>query len=503
MKNILLLGLICCGILMSCYKDKGNYDYTVLPEVSIENLEDFYSKSQLDSIVLEPEMVTADGAYDENDWTYLWRLYPGKNVMDTIGYERVLRYQFTEEPGSYNIYFTAINKRTEVKYSKDIEINLSGVYMDGWMVLYEEDGNCDFDLLNDRFFSRYDQDEDIYFRHVYETVNGEPFPGNPVKIAPYYFPYTQYDYIISETEAARLSVNSMEKLQDVNNFVLGLENPKYENYFYIYYGAYRQGAEVLFSDGHIYLYSLGEDDGFAEPIAHDGLTYYAAPFASRNSKWTVVTVFYDQENCRFLEVQYQIFEVAEIVDSPTAKFSLNNMNADMVFMQDGFQKYEYAVMRDRTSGIYSLYVLDVADNESYAEAKYEMTQCPGIEDAISFAVGSRGEVFYYATPDQVYLYDYRTSNSAQNCIPSLQLEAGEEITCVRIFRPNEYNWMVNHPYDNKVLMVATYNANSGQGTLYMYYINESNGIVDEVSVKTVNVDGKVKDMGYHYSVYGS
>ena len=140
MKNILLLGLICCGILMSCYKDKGNYDYTVLPEVSIENLEDFYNKSQLDSIVLEPEMVTADGAYDENDWTYLWRLYPGKNVMDTIGYERVLRYQFTEEPGSYNIYFTAINKRTEVKYSKDIEINLSGVYMDGWMVLYEEDG---------------------------------------------------------------------------------------------------------------------------------------------------------------------------------------------------------------------------------------------------------------------------------------------------------------------------------------------------------------------------
>ena len=135
MKNILLLGLICCGILMSCYKDKGNYDYTVLPEVSIENLEDFYNKSQLDSIVLEPEMVTADGAYDENDWTYLWRLYPGKNVMDTIGYERVLRYQFTEEPGSYNIYFTAINKRTEVKYSKDIEINLSGVYMDGWMVL--------------------------------------------------------------------------------------------------------------------------------------------------------------------------------------------------------------------------------------------------------------------------------------------------------------------------------------------------------------------------------
>lgn len=84
-----------------------------------------------------------------------------------------------------------------------------------------------------------------------------------------------------------------------------------------------------------------------------------------------------------------------------------------------------------------------------------------------------------------------------------KLEAGEEITCVRIFRPNEYAWMVNHPYDNKVLMVATYNANSGQGTLYMYYINESNGIVDEVSVKTVNVDGKVKDMGYHYSVYGS
>ena len=54
--------------------------------------------------------------------------------------------------------------------------------------------------------------------------------------------------------------------------------------------------------------------------------------------------------------------------------------------------------------------------------------------------------------------------------------------------------------DKIVEMYAKINPNS---TKTFEQLFSSAGIVDEVSVKTVNVDGKVKDMGYHYSVYGS
>lgn len=498
----LLLGLFL--LITSCYRDKGSYDYTELPEVTIENLKDAYNIAQLDTLVLNPEIITANDEYSADDWNYVWRLYPGKNNIDTVGRERILSYRFMENPGIYHLYFTAVNKQTELKYSKDIEINLAGVYMDGWMVLYEKDGNSDFDLLNDRFFTKYDQDKDTYFRGLYTVIHGHTFPGKPVKIAPYYYPYTQYDYILSDQGGERFSVNSMETLQDMTKFLLGGKDLTFEGYYYTYYTSWINGAEILFADGRIFVTNRGSSakDGFTEPICRNGLTYRAAPFAARQVKSPLTTVFYDEENCRFLEISGQTFVAQTITDAPEGKFSLNNMDATMLFMDNGFNKNEYAVMRNRTTGNCTLYALNFNSKVTYAEAKYEMTQCPDINNAISYAVGSRGEVFYYATPDNVYLYDYKVNNKADICIHNLNLAADEEITCLRIFRPNDYAWM-NHKYDNKVLFVATYNQATEKATLYMYYINESNGNVDENSVKTIEIDGKVKDMAYHYGTYGS
>ena len=503
MKNLISITLLCCGILASCYRDKGNYDYITLPEVTIKNLEDNYTIAQLDNLVLEPEVVTVNDEYGAEDWEYLWRMYPGKNTIDTIGNERILDYQFTEEPGTYNLLFTAINKQTDLKFTKDIVINLSGVYMDGMMVLYEVEGGCDFDLINDRFFSKYDQDEDIYFRHLYETLHGSVFPGNPMKIAAYYYPLLQYDYIFTDEKAVRLSVNSMEELQDINNFMLGVSDLKYENYYHTSYDSYLKGAEIILGEGKILIYGRGGSNGFSEPIAMNGITYYAAPFASIRHDWPIVATFYDQEHCCFLQVLYQVYEVHEMTDYAGAPFSVNNMNAELIYMGEGFNRYNYAVMRDLTSGAYSLYVFDFYNAATFAVAKYSMDQCPELSNAISFALGSRGEVFYYATKDKVYRYDYNTNNKASDCIQSLNLAAGEEITCMRLFRPVEYNYFPEHPYDNKVLFVATYNSTNNAGKIYMYYINEANGIVDESSVKTIDIDGRIKDMSYHYSTYGA
>lgn len=502
--KINLLFVLYC-LLVSCYKDKGSYDYVELPQITIGNIKDSYNIAQLDTLVLNPEIVSEGEEYNGSDWDYIWRLYPGKNNIDTIGKERVLSYQFIEEPGVYHIYFTAINRQTELKYSKDIVVNLAGVYMDSWMVLYEKDGGCDFDLLNDRFFTKYDQDKDIYYRGVYKMIHGHVFPGNPVKIAPYYYPYTQYDYIFSDQGGERLSVTSMETLQDMSNFLLGGKDLTFEGFCYTYKPSGASGIEILFASERIFLSNrgTGSQDGFTEPICNNGLTYRAAPFASRRVRFPLNTVFYDEEHCRFLEVGGgKNFIVQEIADTPDNKFSLNNMDATMIFMDNGFNQNEYAVMRNRTTGIYALYALSFYNKDRYAEAKYEMTQCPGIENAVSYAVGSRGEVFYYATTDNVYLYDYKVNNRADVCIHNLNLAANEEITCLRIFRPDEY-YAMTHKYDNKVLFVATYDSSTGKGKVYMYYIDESNGNVDENSVKTIEVGGKIKDMAYHYATYGS
>lgn len=132
---------------------------------------------------------------------------------------------------------------------------------------------------------------------------------------------------------------------------------------------------------------------------------------------------------------------------------------------------------------------------------YSAANCPEIQNASHFAVGDLGPVFYYATDRDIYQYDYTGSNTGKKVYSLANSE--ERITGMKIFKPCVDRFIKSHPYNNKILIISTYNESSKEGKVYMYYINVSNGAIDTSSEKTFSGFGQILDMEYNYPKYGS
>ncbi len=73
---------------------------------------------------------------------------------------------------------------------------------------------------------------------------------------------------------------------------------------------------------------------------------------------------------------------------------------------------------------------------------------------------------------------------------------------MKIFKPCIDLYIPSHPYNNKILIISTYNTSKKEGKIYMYHINETNGTIDISSEKTFEGFGEILDMEYNYPKYG-
>lgn len=496
----ILLGIFLVVTLAACYEDKGNYDYTPLPDIQLENMEETNTITQFDTLKINPDINYA--GLSENDFDFSWRMWTDdmySSTMREISDQKILSYPVKEIPGSYTLVFAMTDKRTGVNVYKNMKVSVQGILSEGWLVLEEKNGKTDFNLIMTPYISTRTTKELIY-SDLYEQVNGEVLEGKGVKIVSYYTGGRQWVYVLTENGGVQLSAITMQKLSELSSLVLDGKPLKPENYLWIPYGSWNRFGEVLVSDGRYYINTYGRKQ-FTEPVFRDGSKYKASPYAPRWIEWTLGAVIYDELQGRFLKVTGQLMTVQAFPPATGALFDWNHMNATLLHMESGFNKYEYAVMQDWTTGKRAMYVFDfLTEEDKYAIALYQTDGCPGFADAKCFAVGGRGNVFYYSTKNKVYLYDFIGTNTASEV---LSVPAGEEITHMKIMKPNDDYYMNNHPYDNKVLIFSTYNASTGEGKVYMHYIDESNGVVDVSSRKVFEGFGEILDMDFNWPKYGA
>jgi hypothetical protein len=483
----------------SCYKDKGNYDYSRLPDIKI-NVNDEYYVSQFETINI-PTIIDF-GNDHESDYEFQWRIWLnslGNTPKKVISSTKDLSYTVTEIPGSYLLVLTCMNKKTGVKTYKEIKLSVSGVISEGWMVLHEKDGKTDFDLIMTPFISKRFE-KDMVLTNLYESVNGERLSGRGVKISSY-FALGRYQYVIvlTENDGVRLAATTMQKTYDFKTLMLDNKPLKPENYFFFsYYWCLGRGYEVLISDGRYYINeTLGK--GFTEPILKDGETYKTSKWGAK-WLWTFKGMIYDELHGRFLGIQgTPLITATKLPEAIGRQFDWNNMNGTLLYMDTGFKHYDYALIKDWTTNEINLFVLNFDEKNNFDVAKYSAQLCPELDGAKFHAIGERGNVFYYCTDKDIYLYDYAGTKKGNKIMST---KNGEYITGMKILKPCIDRYIATHPYDNKVLILSTYNDASQEGKVYMYYVNESNGQIDISSEKVFTGFGKIFDMNYNYPKYG-
>lgn len=508
MKKIInLLFIISLSVILaSCYDDKGNYDYIHLPDITIKT-KDTVNITQFHTLEL-PADVNLDGG-TENDYEFNWRIWSnnigGVNQQKVIGDTRNLVYKVTDAPGTYTLVLTVRNKVTDVKTYKQIPLVISGSITEGWMVLQERDGKSDFDLIMSPYFSNRVSTDKI-LQNCYESGNGGPLVGRGVKIGSF-FALGRYQEVIvlTDKDGVRLSAVTMQKTYDYSTLMYDMSSWKPENYiaWKYYYSPCTYVFDGIISDGRIYEYQATPSTDFpiyTEPILKNGMTYKASPYVPQwYPVWKYQGLIYDEENGRFLGFD-NTWVLKELpVATEAQPFDWGNMHASLRYMETGYDNYEYGLFEDWTTHKLTLCVFNFIASPNIGVGKYAADNCPELQDARYYAVGSLGPIFLYATDRNIYRYDYNGTNTGEKIYTLV--EPDEKITGMKIFKPCIDRFIPSHPYNNKVLIFSTYDANKKEGKVYMYYINEVNGTIDISSEKVFEGFGEILDMEYNYPKY--
>lgn len=502
-KTVAVFSYLLIG-LSACYSDEGNYDYKEPVNIQIETASELYV-TQFKTLEVKAN-VTLDGN-DESNYEYTWRIWsndPDIACKKEIAKTKDLSYTVGEVPGSYSLILTVHNKLTGVNVYKEIKLYIQGNITEGWMVLNERDGKTDFDLIMTPFFS--DRvTEDITVRNVYESVNNESLDGRGVKIGSY-FALGRYQFvtILTDKGGVRLDAIKMQKAFDISTLLRDGKPWKPQNYVYwnYYWSPGRDGYDVIISDGRFYEYSPISNllSYYTEPILRDGRTYKSASYCPKWFDYHQGIIF-DELKGGFVSVSKNTFVLQDMPEAGADQmFDWNYLNGSLLYMDTGFNKWDYGLIKDWSSNNRILYAFNFDSKSMIAKGKWPLDNCPEIEQAKFYAIGNRGPIFYYATDANIYLYDYQGTNTAQSVYTA---KSGEKITGMKLLKPYVDRYVINHTYDCKVLVVATYNENSKKGKIYMYYVNESNGVIDMNSEKVFTGFGEILDMEYNWAKFVS
>ncbi len=162
-KNISML-FLATGILSSCYKDLGNYDYTTLNDLEVTDLNSRYEVDQDEFLVITPQLKGTQ-YQDTSLFTYQWEIsrnivynYKDLNLKVGIGIgEHLGRFMVTEKKNGAKAFFN---------FTLRVSSTTAG---DLILVLSKQDGHAELS------YKRLDKESDFvtnYYEQRHEEVLG-------------------------------------------------------------------------------------------------------------------------------------------------------------------------------------------------------------------------------------------------------------------------------------------------------------------------------------------
>lgn len=525
-KFIWMLSVI--GIMMvSCYDDKGNYDYVELDEMEIDtvglDIRPAYSIARYTRLTIEPK-VLFNGQEVNNDENAqvdcLWTIYTNGTsalissyVNDTLCTTPRLDAEITVLAGSYILQLTVTNKETGVQEYLKLNCQVEESITAGWLLFYEradKPGTSDVGLVVNPLVKKnisYDKE----YWNLYSSSNGQPLQGNPMRI---YNPITTSIATASDvvclTDEDFVSVNSatFEKVNDFEDFFYRAPANKRVSWYATSGMSIRRNFLINDNKVHTVSYQMVASGGnyFGNAKSSEVECGELASWGCDISPY-YETVVYDQTYGRFLRI-VNYASPSELTQfaaqDPSASFDVNNVGMtllmgdwgrgaaatyatgyDYMFMQQGSERY--------------LAVADfcaAATSTNVGVGLYNITASPDIANATSMCAAYLGEYVLYGAGNKVYNLAFNASTVASEAWTAPSAE--EEVTCVRIqkyYFGTMFRMIMPNP--NTIVHIATWNERTKEGKLYQCSINPASGTITDVQ-RTYTVPGKVKDMGWKY-----
>ncbi len=424
-------------VLVSCYEDKGNYDYVDLPQAEVKGIAETYVSNLLDVLDIDPQITAlANG----QEYEYMWMCYDKhdfKKEIDTLSTDRHLSYKMNLPLSTYQLIFAYKDKKTNVTKYVNSTLTVQSAYSSGWYVLKEKGGNTDLDL-----FANNTKKEDILFQSL-----GASVPG-----LPRYLGYTLYAYLDKEKDSFVKENQSFVIMSDGDMRIVRIADMKemagFEELFFEdapvckpqfwYVGSEENG---FVSEGKLYAYTERNGQlGISKFSFPKGGDCQLSSVFTKNA--TMSPLLFDLKHGKFCSSDKSIGDIAVLEDDDASTIKNNFSDYEPLyfgFLSDGMWTggKMYAVMQRKLDHSRHIVYID-SENLVYFGRYYLKNRITKVKDmeassnfskATCFAQNRKFEMMYFSVGDKLYVYDLQNQvehevicDDGQRAVPS-----GEEI----------------------------------------------------------------------------
>lgn len=487
MKNIQLIYwcwmLGCCLAFNACYKDIGNYDYTILNEFQLSGLSERIV-IQGDTLKLDPKL--DEDRPDSTRFDYKWTMELSREQMTkmssdsnaiVIGRKKVLDYiiPLNIPADKYLLKVEARDRNTGIRKFTTGSVQVTVRYQRGYMILEEAAQGGDISLVVDK---------GLVYRHVFSANNDGkylPLPLNRLLTANAMMDRRNKKILFVSAAGFNKELNeqNFRVIRDINEvFIAPYGKPVVPLYLEALSDRTLYSAFV-WDNGLISNVRTGSTNvltaTYDYPIPGD---YKLAPFLAHFAGWAFIG--FDEKNGRFLSFDnWQAnwgLTMSTFFNTSTAVFDINNIKKKMIYGSNVFQDRYFVGLFKDASGKMSMYELDLTDfwdkgAQPYKTYTIDQAKVPGIDRATCFTASYLLPFLYYAVDNTLYLFDVH--NNKAEAIHSFQ--PGERITTLE--------WA--NKEGTRQIAISTYNGTEGK---FYVFLPSSSG--------TLQLPARIEESGF-------
>lgn len=180
MKNTLKWIFLLIPLVYSCFDDKGNYNYTELNKITVENITYNNNINYGDPLDITPKLKFALDSTNV-ELKYEWII--NEIVVDSTPELHIESFKYYT--GGRRCYFRVQDVATGMKYVEQFYVSVSGTYQFGWLILSEKDQKSSLTYVREQ--KKEDKDGNIeiiygYETDVYKKVNGQDLGSGPIQL---------------------------------------------------------------------------------------------------------------------------------------------------------------------------------------------------------------------------------------------------------------------------------------------------------------------------------
>ncbi len=292
-KSILFLALMPFA-LTACLEDEGNYDYTELDTVEISGLAESMRCVLLQKQNITPNVVTS---IPESRLEYIWRV-----GADTLANTKTLDYTFTDVPINNDpLTFEVLDKETNVRYSKAINLTVVSPFTTGYAILTEGGKLA---------FQSFESGNPLY-NDICQEVGADALSGTPKAVKQLRWQdgnsgawYDRISVTMQGVKSPEFDGVSMKQTKFYEDEFHTSSVPQFSYISSQYFNA-DKAIDIITDKGQVYVKMIGSmgspDAGYFEyPLVSTSDSYRLAPILTRVTSNDPYYITLDEQNHCFV-----------------------------------------------------------------------------------------------------------------------------------------------------------------------------------------------------------